>query len=669
MSKLPQAGLLAGIVAVIAASSSFAVEKKDIEKAIAAGVKSLRSLQTEDGAWPGHREAGEAAQIGATALAGLTLLECGAKSDDLAVFRAAEVVRRASPSLTYNYAICLCILFFDRLGDPNDIPLIESLTVRLLAGQTSSGGWNYRSPPVPDAEVRRLQAKLASRKELIGRRNPPRPEGVKRTAKDLSPEIQQQLALLQRMGRSTIEMGSDNSNTQFATLALWVARRYGLPVEDALQRVGRRFRNSQHSDGSWSYFGPDMRVRGPMAHSTASMTCAGLLGLAVADGNTIEKAGESKSDAKQRHDANIDRPVCKGLLALSTAIGASAVSRSGERTKTQPARQRPSLPKVGGRTYYFLWSLERVAVALDLKTIGKKDWYAWGVEILLANQQDDGSWQGSYGPCGADTCFALLFLKRANLATDLTKQLTGRIPDPGERVLKRGELDEGIALAKKDALPFGIEEKNAKPSPDGQYPAEIAKEQQSPPKEKKPPPPDDKKPPARSVVEKPQPKKPAADDSLATPAARMAADLARSTGGRHGLLLNVYRDGKGAEFTEALALAIPQLKGDLQRKTRQALAERLTRMKDSTLKAYLSDEDLEIRIAAARACAVKGSKSLIPDLIPLVRETRGGVAEAAHQALKNLSGQDFGPKAGASREERVQAARQWSEWWSKQAGK
>jgi hypothetical protein len=48
-------------------------------------------------------------------------------------------------------------------------------------------------------------------------------------------------------------------------------------------------------------------------------------------------------------------------------------------------------------------------------------------------------------------------------------------------------------------------------------------------------------------------------------------------------------------------------------------------------------------------------------LIPLLCDLRGGLAEAAHQALKDLSGQDFGPKANASREERIQAAQQWTE--------
>ena len=47
--------------------------------------------------------------------------------------------------------------------------------------------------------------------------------------------------------------GDDNSNTQFATLALWVARRHGLPVDHALARIDSRFRHSQGADGGWGY--------------------------------------------------------------------------------------------------------------------------------------------------------------------------------------------------------------------------------------------------------------------------------------------------------------------------------------------------------------------------------------------------------------------------------
>jgi hypothetical protein len=75
---------------------------------------------------------------------------------------------------------------------------------------------------------------------------------------------------------------------------------------------------------------------------------------------------------------------------------------------------------------YFLWSLERVGVLYDLPLIGDKDWYRWGAEILVANQQPQGSWTNG-GYAGAeppiDTSLALLFLKRAILVQHLGKKL------------------------------------------------------------------------------------------------------------------------------------------------------------------------------------------------------------------------------------------------------
>jgi hypothetical protein len=212
-----------------------------------------------------------------------------------------------------------------------------------------------------------------------------------------------------------------------------------------------------------------------------------------------------------------------------------------------------------------------------------------------------------------------------------------------------------------------VEGKDAKPRRDGHYPDEITKSRQvkEAPKNLEPLPITRTEPPL-PAVEKPQANKAPAEDAPSSTTERMAEELAKSNGSRFSVLLHNYRIGKGVEFTEVLALAIPRMSGGRQCETREALVGRLTRMKDTTLKEYLADENIEIRIAAAGAGAIKGSKALIPDLIPLLRDSRGGMAEAAHQALKDLTGQNFGPNANASREERVQASRQWTAWWNKQ---
>jgi hypothetical protein len=666
MKKMLAFWLLAVALLLSANAPARAVKDADVKDAIDRGVAALRRMQGPNGGWP-HQD------IGATALGGLTLLECGAKPDDEAVQLAADNVRRSSVAMTHTYSIALSIFFLDRLGDPGDVPLIESLMVRLLAGQGRDGGWTYNCPSISATEVRRLEGKLKERKELVGRREPPKPREGKRTIKDLPQEIRDQLDRIERGGalgsgppdaRPGVPPGappgvqpgirprvppvsgvpvppaapppgfapgadllpqsaSDNSNTQFASLALWVGRRHGLPVEKALTRLDQRFRGSQLADGGWAYngmpLGPSAAAVGMVGPgATASMTCAGLLALAIVDGATLELIKERKPEGKTLPDISKDKNLMKALESLGAVIGNPQNLHLNPMDRFRPREE----GRVGGRTYYFLWSLERAAVALGLDTIGKKDWYSWGAEILLANQGPDGSWQGDYGTCGADTCFALLFLRRANLARDLTAHLKGQAKDPGVRELRGVTLDPRRPPRK---MASGIETKDSKPV---------------------------SKPDAAALPVDPE-------------SARLTKDLVKETGARQLELLDEMQKGKGPRYTEALAAAIPKLEGKARSKARDALAERLTRMKDDTLAAYLQDEDAEIRRAAALACAMKDSKSLTPNVIELVRDHDMVVVRAAHAALKEMTGQDFGPAANASREDRDQAARKWLQWWGK----
>ena len=102
-------------------------------------------------------------------------------------------------------------------------------------------------------------------------------------------------------------------------------------------------------------------------------------------------------------------------------------------------------PLGGDINLYFLWTLERVGVLYNQRTIRKKDWYAWGARLLVERQGKDGHWSVGHYPGSmpmVDTCFALLFLKRANLTQDLSQKLEffveGKAPeaDPGQREQK-----------------------------------------------------------------------------------------------------------------------------------------------------------------------------------------------------------------------------------------
>jgi hypothetical protein len=418
MREVSRPGVLVlGLLALVAAPAQ-AVDEEAIERSIARGVAALKTMQRADGTWHYH-------EMGATALAGLTLLECGVASDDSAVVKAARVVRQQGILCMHTYSLALGILFLDRLGDPEDIPLIESMGVRLLGGQEPQGGWSYRCPGVNTEEMERLRGLLRTRKAPASRAAP-KEEG-KRTVRDLAPEIQEQLARLARQGLQPSANPADNSNTQFAILGLWVARRHGIPIANALSLVEARFRAGQNPDGGWGYL---LRRRvtddDQNFSSSATMTCAGILALAIVHGAVADAVRDGDPKVKPR-DVSKDKSLLGGLAALSTTVG-------------EPGTIKGRSPLPAGKNYYFLWSLERICMALDLEALHTKDWYGWGAEFVLANQEDDGSWRGLYAESGADTCFALLFLKRANLVRDLTASMKGKLKGPTDRALRTGDL-------------------------------------------------------------------------------------------------------------------------------------------------------------------------------------------------------------------------------------
>src|SRR5690606_2527513 len=72
---------------------------------------------------------------------------------------------------------------------------------------------------------------------------------------------------------------------------------------------------------------------------------------------------------------------------------------------------------------YYLWSVERVGMAYGVKKIGPVDWYETGADRLLSMQQADGSVPDYNSSVG--TSLALLFLRKTNVASDLTRLVGG----------------------------------------------------------------------------------------------------------------------------------------------------------------------------------------------------------------------------------------------------
>jgi hypothetical protein len=422
-----------------------AQEQKRVKKAIEGGIDYLRRTQLATGSWvPGGPDVKldeysvKSYAAGFASLGGLALLECGVPADDHAVQKAAALVRKVGPDLFRTYDVTLSVLFLDRLDDANDRPLLRSLALRLAAGQTDLGGWAYNCPLLSKADEKRLEQALA-----------------KKTRADLPQRLQPRP--LPRGKQDEFVDPADNSNTQFAILALAAARRHGLPLDFTVARMEQRFRLSERANG-WEYHW----IADRPARAYGSMTCVGLLGLAVGRAAAEQGPALSGKDTPTRAE---DEGVSWGLKVLGAYLRDPSDFRS--LVGGGPAVGKRRLPN-----QYFLWSVERVGVLCGVETIGGIDWYRWGAGPLVATQRRDGSWlgRGSGGYPVADTCFALLFLRRSDLLPDVRKELAKRV-----KIVDHGPLTKEELLKKVQAEANGKSSTELLPTLKALFPDEKSK--------------------------------------------------------------------------------------------------------------------------------------------------------------------------------------------------
>jgi hypothetical protein len=356
-----------------------------VSDAIDKGVKYLTKLSEKDTAVQ--------KRPGLWALRAWALLEAGVPAGDATIQKLTAYVRAEVPEMHGVYDVALALILLDKLADPADEPFIESLAVRLLAGQNKYGGWQYDVDKPNVVEIARIKNLLSEVEKL-------RAQGVqvkfrKRTPQEIVRDVARQLATIHVVPN---EFGGDNSNTQFAMIALWVARRHGVPVVPSMTMVERRYQISQLRSGAWAYDFPiDGTFHDDNQYTYPAMTCAGLLGLALGQGVQ-----------PRPRDLRGDIRVKAGFTVIAQALA------------KEPAAKKDNFD-------YFLFSMERAAVVYNIEKIGAIDWYSWGAHKLVASQANDGSWSGGHPLDGTDTCFALLFLKRANVAHDLTDLLDAPI--------------------------------------------------------------------------------------------------------------------------------------------------------------------------------------------------------------------------------------------------
>jgi hypothetical protein len=383
-----------------------------VNAAIERGAAWLKTQQRNDGSYPRFADrlnpgTYDPMDLGLIALVALTLAHCGVPADDDSIQRAFRWCQSEYSKMKKNgkvmvYAAATLLMALDAIHN-QAVPEPEVKRDRYGAPVPPAKPPPCKYTAASKAWVEELVAFLVKSQVLPcgGWRYPDNPVG-------------------------SVEGATDLSNTQYAILGLDAAARCGFSApEETWRKAAEYALTEQEEEGietpvymeneswkpgddpakrlveaaqvqakGWSYL-PD-RTEPP----TGAMTCAGITILAVA---------KERLWALKKLDPAFSRKLDGGILS---GLGWLSEHFTVEDNPDPPAQWH----------YYYLYGLERVGAKTGVRWIGTNDWYRAGADHLLAAQTPEGGWPESAmlgKPADhtesaiTQTCFALLFLKRA----------------------------------------------------------------------------------------------------------------------------------------------------------------------------------------------------------------------------------------------------------------
>jgi hypothetical protein len=348
--------------------------------------------------------------LGLQALSLYTVRSCGLSPEDpvaklgLKRMRMIYDANRHGRGNLQNYSVSLTLLALDAYYSPRDDDGADARYGRSLRPRRN----------IPDADlswIRELVAWLVAAQTAAGSFGYQSPAGQGAT-------------------------WEDHSNAQFSLLALKAARRCGVDVPKAVFRKALdHFLRAQEASGpdvvrkdsagvegnggkststardrarGWGY----QCKQGRREATTGSMTSAGVSSLVICRGELLGTSGYDSAD-----DARVVQAIRDGIAWLGHNFSITGNPTGGGRGFA------------GYWHYYYLYGLERAGVLAGVTWMADHEWYGEGAAFLLRAGSADGSWSASAsGPRNAplpgiegdlmDTCFALLFLKKATFRVE-----------------------------------------------------------------------------------------------------------------------------------------------------------------------------------------------------------------------------------------------------------
>jgi hypothetical protein len=388
--------------------------------AIRRGVQWLKNQQQKDGSWgelrspPGAKDyegdtiaATGMFPTGLTSLALYTLLKCEVSAKDPVIKRGFAAIKAAKLDVPHtSYAVSMLLL-----------------AVCATADKTKSTKASDKAKPKLTGENLAWARKLAE--ELVAMR------------KRFKTPVWRYNHKGSEKGNPPTGGPTDLSATQLATLALFAANRVGVKVPAEVWEDILSYSLGQQDDDGEALEVKDAKTGKPATHKvrgfsyikgyekegegtpTGGMTACGLANVMMArfvlsEGGAKQAEWHARPDAKKVQDAIYD-----GLAWLQ---------------KNWSAYQNPKERKGGEYRHYWHYALERAMDLIGQQRIGEHFWYNEIGQELINRQDPKGFWKSHtnpYDPSEAlDTCFSLLFLRRATKGSIPFPSVTGGTEEP-----------------------------------------------------------------------------------------------------------------------------------------------------------------------------------------------------------------------------------------------
>ncbi|MBI4833447.1 MAG: terpene cyclase/mutase family protein [Planctomycetes bacterium] len=297
-----------------------------------------------------------------------TIVHAGAEEAD--IDKLLEKV--LSNELDFTYHVALRAMTLEAIDMVKYQDEIKNCAQFLIDNQCANGQWSYgektvlEKPPEKDSKAQVTGTPDDSKKK-------PAPKKKGKDG-DYADSVKKVAIKQKRKGPPA----GDNSNSQYAALGLRACMQSGIIIpDDILKKALQWWRSSQTTDGGWHY-----AADGSAGQSAyGAMTAGGLGCLCIYDFYLKESKDKDKCI-----------PKAVDWLAKNFTVT--------EHAKYLDTKK---------HHYYYLYALERAGILANTELFGNNEWYATGAEYLLKEQGENGSWMSN----PIDTCFAVLFLRRA----------------------------------------------------------------------------------------------------------------------------------------------------------------------------------------------------------------------------------------------------------------